>query len=442
MGSSQTVLPFKLAATDESLTAHGGLALFGEFLRAFGLGELIDHELPAPGSAAGYRPSAHVLPLVLMLSGGGRTLEDLRVLRRDEGLRHLLQLKEMPSSDATGDWLRRTGSPEMGPQASDGLARLARVNRRVFRRLLQRDARNGYTLDIDATQIVAEKREAHYTYKGEKGYMPMVGHIAELGLVIGHEFREGNAAPASGNLAFLQACEDAMPEDKKITAIRADSAAYQAAIFNWCEETGKVFAIGADQDAAVKAAIAAIPKSDWTKFRDGEIAETVHCMNKTGKAFRLIVMRRAMDQDLFEDKGPYRYHAIASNREGEDAATTMQWYSKRGDASENRIKDLKIGFGMEHMPCGGFAANAAFFAIGVLTYNLYLGFRGVALGKEFERAQVQTVRWRLFQTAGKIVSHGRQTFLKISAAMLAVFTAIRERCARFMREGGIAPETA
>src|SRR5450756_1785439 len=27
MGSSQTVLPFKLAASDESLTAHGGLAL-------------------------------------------------------------------------------------------------------------------------------------------------------------------------------------------------------------------------------------------------------------------------------------------------------------------------------------------------------------------------------------------------------------------------------
>ena len=80
----------------------------------------------------------------------------------------------------------------------------------------------------------------------------------------------------------------------------------------------------------------------------------------------------------------------------------MQWYCKRGDASENRIKDLKIGFGMEYMPCGTFQANATFFAIGVLTYNLYLGFRSVALGKEWERTQVQTVRWRLFQTAGKI----------------------------------------
>jgi hypothetical protein len=437
MGSSQTVLPFKLAAMDESLTAHGGLALFGEFLHAFGLCGLIDHELPAPGSVAGYDPSAHVLPLMLMLAGGGRTLEDLRVLRNDEGLRSLLQFKEMPSSDATGDWLRRMGAKE-----SDGLAGLHHVNRGVFRRLLQEDERVGYTLDIDATQIVAEKREAHYTYKGEKGYMPMVGHVAELGLIVGHEFREGNAAPAAGNLEFLQACERNMPDGKRITAVRADSAAYQAAIFNWCEATGKAFAIGADQDAAVKVAIAGIPESDWQTFRGGEIAETVHCMNKTGKAFRLIVLRRPREQDLFEDNGPYHYHAIASNRADEDAATTMQWYCKRGDASENRIKDLKIGFGMEYMPCGTFHANAVFFSIGVLTYNLYLGFRFVALGKGFERAQVQTVRWRLFATAGKIVSHGRQLFLKISAAMLATFAAIRERCARLAQEGGIMPETS
>ena len=120
----------------------------------------------------------------------------------------------------------------------------------------------------------------------------------------------------------------------------------------------------------------------------------------------------------------------------------MQWYAKRGDTSENRIKDLKIGFGMEHMPCGTFEANAVFFSIGVLTYNLYLGFRSDALGSGWERAQVQTVRWRLFQTAGKIVGHGRQVYLKISAAMLDVFTAIRERCARVMREGGAVPETS
>ena len=62
-------------------------------------------------------------------------------------------------------------------------------------------------------------------------------------------------------------------------------------------------------------------------FRDGEIAETVHCMSKTKKAFRLVVMRRPREQDLFEEQSPWRYHAIASNRENEDAATTMEWWA-------------------------------------------------------------------------------------------------------------------
>lgn len=56
MGSLQTVLPFKLAVTDESLTAHGGLALFGEYLRAMGVCSLIDHELPGPRQRTGIHP--------------------------------------------------------------------------------------------------------------------------------------------------------------------------------------------------------------------------------------------------------------------------------------------------------------------------------------------------------------------------------------------------
>ena len=93
-----------------------------------------------------------------MLSGGGRTLEDLRVLWRDERLRALLpQLNEMPSSDAADEWLRRMGTKESG-----GLVGLQHVNGCVFWCLLPSSAGADYTLDIDAIQIVAEKHEARY----------------------------------------------------------------------------------------------------------------------------------------------------------------------------------------------------------------------------------------------------------------------------------------
>ena len=40
-----------------------------------------------------------------------------------------------------------------------------------------------------ATAISGQKKEAEMTYKGFKGYMPIVGHLAENGLVIYAEFR-------------------------------------------------------------------------------------------------------------------------------------------------------------------------------------------------------------------------------------------------------------
>lgn len=423
---AQTVLGFKLEKTRDEITAHAGLVLFGEFLAAVKLRRWINKRLGRPGSGAGYNPSEYVLPLVLMLQGGGRTLEDLRQVEMDDGLRELLRIRRFPSTDATGDWLRRMGS-------SDGLSGLEGVNREMLRQALVRDERVGYTLDIDATQIVAEKQGAKWTYKGEIGYMPMVGHLAENGLVVGEEFREGNEAPGSRNLEFVKHCVAQMPEGKKITGLRSDSAAYQADVFNYCEENGVTFAIGADLDEAVRGAMARIPAEAWRRYQEGWIAETVHSMNKTKKAFRLVVIRRPVQKDFFkEEDAREKYTVIASNRE-ESAQETVAWYNRRGETSENRIKELKIGFGMERMPCGQFYANAMFFRIGVLSYNLFVLFKRHLLPAGWRRHQVQTVRWRLYQTAGKVVTHAGAWILKVRRWLYELFAGIRARCFEFAR---------
>ena len=165
---------------------------------------------------------------------------------------------------------------------------------------------------------------------------------------------------------------------KRIAHLRSDSAGYQADIITWCEADDKapvLFAIGADLDAAVKGAIASIPPQSWSAYQDGHIAETVHSMNRTRKAFRLIVMRRPAQMDLLTGQETARegYTVIASNR-GETAQETVAWYNRRGDCSENRIRELKIGFGMQRMPCGDFGANAMFFRLGTIAYPLFVLF--------------------------------------------------------------------
>ncbi|EQD34213.1 transposase, partial [mine drainage metagenome] len=121
----QTVLPFKLESTDDTITSQAGLVLFGEFLQSLGLKKKIDRAFGKPGSGAGYRASSYVVPLLLMLQGGGRSLCDLRMIARDKGLLGLLGIGEVPSTDAFGRWLRRMGASDTGLSALESV--IARV---------------------------------------------------------------------------------------------------------------------------------------------------------------------------------------------------------------------------------------------------------------------------------------------------------------------------
>ena len=80
------------------------------------------------------------------------------------------------------------------------------------------------------------------------------------------------------------------------------------------------------------------------------------------------------------------------------------------------------------MPCGQFAANAVFFRLGVLAYNRFKGFTQATLDGPWHRHQIQTLRWRVYQTAGKIVRHAGQQMLKINSAAVALFASVRQRC--------------
>lgn len=415
----KTALPFKLAMTDEMLTPFSGLSLFGEFLRTIGLDRETGEAFPAPGSAKGYGAWEHLQPMLLMLHGGGRALEDLRKIGADRGLLKLLGVKGTPSPDATGDWLRRNGLR--------GVGALHRVNRWLLKRALQDERRLGYTLDIDALGIEADKALAEWTYKHHKGYMPVAGHLAENGLVVAHEFREGNVSPNTRNLEFYELCKKAMPAGKRITAFRADSASYQGKLLDLLHEDHVKYAVGGHLDAATLAAIAVIPAVSWRPYRDGFVAETAHTMNTMKTAFRLIVFKRLRQGALFPEDGQ-GYHVVASNRE-EPADQTLDWYHQRGEHSENRIKELKLDFGMERMPCGQFAANALFFTVGVLAYNLYRIFVRTVLPEPWATKRAGSVRYALYAVAGKVVRTGGQILLRVSREAYEMFARVRSAVA-------------
>jgi hypothetical protein len=428
----QTIFPFKIETTKERLTAHGGLGLMAEFNHGIGLRELTDQYVPGPGSNRGFAPSEIVDTVVLMLQGGGRSLEDLRELKNEEGLMKLIGRDEIPEPGTVGDWLRRMGDPKTGQLGLEGLDR---VRDKINERVLKKDGIKEYTLDADATEIVGEKVDALFTYNGNKGYMPMLGFLYENPVCLLDEFREGNVAPAYGQKGFYLECKRRIPEGKRIGYYRSDSASYQADLFNQLEEDGVIYGITADQDQAVKKVIGLIDQKEWREPVPGcgyELAETVHCMNETKKAFRLVVKREIRRQgELFEVKGAcYFYHAVATNwlEEEKNTEEVLKWHNQRGQA-ENFNKEIKIGFGMERMPCGQTHANAVFFRIGVMAYNLFIGFKRLSCPESWVKHTIATFRWKMVQVAGRIVKHAGETVLKLKIDLekLELFRGIRRK---------------
>ena len=218
----------------------------------------------------------------------------------------------LPDPDTLGDWLRRMGDPQTG-QA--GLVGLGQVREGLHARLLRRDGHETDTLDVDATLIEGEKRDAHWSYQGVRGYMPLLGCLFETPLCLVDEFREGNVSPGAGHLAFYRACKARLPVGTRLARSRADRASYQAERINTWETDQVRWAITADQDVAVKAVMAGIPSEAWQKPEQGcgyQVADAGHTMPATKAAFRLSITREARPQpDLFDAAAPPRLRSTS-----------------------------------------------------------------------------------------------------------------------------------
>ena len=421
----QKLLPIKFERSDDEVTSRSGLVLLDEFIKVFGLKEVVARHMPLPGSNRGFEPWKYIEPLVLMLYGGGRHIEDLRELREDGALMGATQMGEIPSSSAYGDWLVRMGEGQ-------GLVSLHRVIDELTRKVLRRDEHEQYTLWSDPTIIEADKHEAVMSYQGMKGYRPIVTAFKEMPVVVWHRFRPGNAM--GGALEALKGAYRLLPRGKRIGHAALDSEFYTADVINYLRSEGTTFTIVADKDEAVMGVIGAISEKGWRPYfdKDGvktdrEIGVTVHCMEET-EAFTLVVLRwRNPQRDLFQ-REEYCYHAIATDLEVEPEEAIVQhqeshpeqacvWrYNERGQM-ENIIKELKVGMGMEQMPSGRFEANAMYFAIGVLGYNLYVAQKYFVIGEGYQRKTIHSLRWSLIQIPGKLIRHAGRLILKIAASV-------------------------
>lgn len=431
------ILPYKLKTTNEQLTSRAGLLVVGQIMKQLELSKSIDNYFPAPKSNRGIPASSYLETLILMQHEGSFHLDDVKHFHDDEALTQVLGIQKIPKASAIGNWLRRMGNN------GQGLKSLSDVNKGVLKAALHRC--KGITLDIDATEIISHKADAQWTYNKNQGYMPMVGHIAEVGMVVACDFRTGNTSPAKDNLAFIQQCKAALPQDCYIKFLRIDAAGYQAKIIQYCEEQGIHYAIRAKMSVSIKEYIETLKETDWQPLihKNGEVSQhqstcrTVHWITGHETPLTLVIQRKAikgqleLDMDTATDSTElaeqgYIYRSIVTDQEGWTDSQIIHWYNQRGEDSENRIKELKIDFGGDVLPCSDFGANALYFMISALSFNL-LALMRLFLPEELAHHRVMTIRWRLYAIAAKVVRTGRQIFIKMKRKHQELLEAVLAR---------------
>ena len=225
-----------------------------------------------------------------------------------------------------------------------------------------------------------------------------------------------------------------LPGEVKTVSMRSDSAGYQHELMRFCEHPEKraaryrkfgriLFAISADMSAGLRGQC--ILAKDWKPLDDKEEYEwTEVCYvpsgdYKRGKdawPYRYLVTRRKCRQpDLFENNPEYLYYGLVTNRE-EAGDWILQWSRKRCGSSESAHGSVKSELAGGTLPSKRFGANAAWWQIAVMAFNLHVATKRLSLPESWQKMRLKGLRFHLINLAGRVVCHARQLYLRVAQA--------------------------
>jgi Transposase DDE domain group 1 len=409
----------EVAADGEGLVSHAGTALLVELADRAGLtGGLSEALACTRERRSAHDPGRVLVDVAVMLADGGDCVTDLDAYRRQERL-----FGARASETTTHRVLKSIDEPLLGE------IRAARARARA--RVWDAGARpQTITLNIDATLLTAhsEKELAAGNYKHGYGFHPIGCWLDETGEPLAAILRPGNAGSNTAEDHFtvlgLALAQIPAADLEREMLVRTDVGGCTHAFTADCREAGIRFSVGYELTDTVRAAILDTPEAQWVQAidadgaeRDGawvsELTDRVD-LSAWAEGSRLICRRErphpGAQFTVFDEHG-YRHTCFLTDQEGEDIA--LLELRHRGRA---RVKDsIRAGkdTGMRNLPHHAFQHNQTWLELSLIAQDLLCWTRLVCLTGELARAEPKRLRHCLLHVAGKLISHGRRTRLKL-----------------------------
>lgn len=389
--------------------ACGGIGAIHLLVRNVKLAEAIDAALPLLKVHLPYHESDHVLNIAYNILCGGTCLQDLELLRNDEGYLDALGASRIPDPTTAGDFCRRFKSAEQVHALMEAInsTRAEQVWKKQEPSFFEQAV-----IDVDGTITPTDaqcKQGIDISYDGQWSYHPAVISLANTKEVLYLLNRPGNRPSHEGAAPYLDRVFDLCDKAgfKSIFA-RGDTDFSQTAHLDRWNDRGNVqFLFGMDASPTLKTLAGWLDESAWKQLKRParyevateprarpenvkepiiaerlfknlvlqceHVAEIEYQPVKCKRAYRLVICRKTINVEVAQEKlwEEYRYFFFITNIEAGTmpAPEAVRSANQRCD-QENLIEQLKNGVKAMRLPVDNLVSNWAYMVMASLAWNL------------------------------------------------------------------------
>ena len=416
----------------------GGIGLVHQMVRSLGLAEAIDRQVHVFKRHFPYHESDHVLNLAYNIVCGGRSIEDLELLRTNEAYLDALGALRIPDPTTAGDFLRRFDEEQI-----DGLmCAIHATQRKVWKRLSWKE-RELALIDVDGTIAPTNgecKEGIDLSYKGEWGYAPLIVSLANTQEALLCKNRPGNAVSHSGAQPFMDAAvELVLSSGFRRARLRGDTDFSLTSHFDGWSERGVEFVFGIDAHPSfieraerlcetayrplkrrAKRKVKTEPRQRPENVKERiveergyknlvleeeHVAELPYRPARSERDYRMIVLRKRIrverGQMRLTDETVYFFY-VTNVRVQKLSAVEVVFEANARCHQENIIEQLKNGVSAMRMPSDSLLSNWTWMVIASLAWNLK-AWLSITLPRGKETRELRRMEFRRFLNSVMLV---------------------------------------
>jgi hypothetical protein len=283
----------------------------------------------------------------------------------------------------------------------------------------QRPSSGWIILDVDATDVETHGQQefaAFHAYYDEYCYLPLLIHDGETGDLIVPFLRPGRAAAqtgADGLLRYLvQRVRERWPGVRVL--VRGDAGFCGERFYAQLEGDDIFYLLGLARNPVLQRLaeplqqplrlLSFLAERKLTAFAEGD-----YQAESWSRSRRVIVKaERLLDKD--------NPRFLVTNRDGDEQPETLyRLYCQRGEASENRIKDLLTGCRADRLSCHRFLANFFRLVLHAAAYLLLHHLRQILTEAGSARLEIATLRLHLLKLGARVCETARHIWFHLAS---------------------------